>query len=201
MARTGRKNKTKFVITKELVILVVVLVGMIVATICLSIPSKAEKQLDTFNNAITEYNTANSTSYTLLGEDHVYVQADLEKVSEAIENSSSDAVYIFYGGLANATVLEFLSKIDAEAKNREVEQVYFYNSEKVDNQSDKEDEEFLASIENDEKHFKANDQYKVDLLVTPALYVYKNKELVFSSIESVEEGYNWNIIINQAFSK
>ncbi len=79
MARTGRRTKTKFVIRKELIILILVIVAMIVTTICLSIPSAAEKRLEEFNTAITEYNTANSTSYSTLGEDSVIRKASLKK--------------------------------------------------------------------------------------------------------------------------
>ena len=89
MARTGRRTKTKFVIRKELIILVLVIVAMIVTTICLSIPSAAEKRLEEFNTAITEYNTANSTSYSTLGEDSVIRKASLKKVEQVIEDSKA----------------------------------------------------------------------------------------------------------------
>ncbi len=206
MARVGRKNKTKFVLCKELVILIVVLVAMIVTTICLSIPSKAEKELEEFNTAINTYNSANSTSYGLLGDDHVFKKADLSDVEKAIADSNGTEeapkyVYVLYGSLENSTVLEFLSLIDTEAKNRERDRVYFYSSSKVDNQEDKEDESFLAELENDEKVFKENENNEVDLLKTPAFYVYKNGELVLSSISYDENAlYNWHLMINHAFA-
>lgn len=207
MARVGRKNKTKFVLCKELVILVVVLVAMLVATICLSIPSKAEKQLEEFNVAINTYNSTNSTSYGLLGDDHVFKKAELKDVEKAINDSSKGSAeepayaYVLYGSLENSKVLEFLSIINTEAKNREKDCVYFYNSSKVDNQEDKEDESFLAEIANDEKVFKESETCEVDLLKTPAFYVYKNGEIVLSSLTYDDNTlYNWHQMIRIAFS-
>lgn len=65
------KNKTKFVLHKEL-IFGLGLIAILVVTIVLSIPSEAKKTYEELNNAINSYNTANSTSYNLLAEDNVY---------------------------------------------------------------------------------------------------------------------------------
>ena len=198
MARTGRRTKTKFVIRKELIILVLVIVAMIVTTICLSIPSAAEKRLEEFNTAITEYNTANSTSYSTLGEDSVIRKASLKK-------GEPKYAYIIYGSLTDAKICQYLSAIDTEAKNRDVKTVYIYFSDKVDRQEDKEDTDFLNDLEQDEKIFNSDileGIEEVDLLKTPALYVYKNGELVFNSVTIEEDGsYSWDLIINKAFSK
>ncbi len=210
MARSIRKNKTKFVLRKELIILVAVLVAMIVTTICLSIPSQQEKRLEEFNNAITAYNNANSTSYTTLDDDSVIYKTSLKKLDTAIKNTSDgtaenpEFVYVIYGSLTNSTICQYLSSIDIEAQQREVEKVYLYTSEKVDNQEDKDDAEFIAELENDEKVFNSkvlDGIEKVDLLNTPALYVFKNGELVFNSFTLEDDGsYNWELIINKAFS-
>ncbi|MDE7162241.1 MAG: hypothetical protein K2N65_05745, partial [Anaeroplasmataceae bacterium] len=83
--------------------------------------------------------------------------------------------------------------------------VYIYSSEKVDKQEDKDDSNFLVSLEKDEAVFNSNvleGVDEVDLLKTPALYTYKNGELVFNSVTVEEDGsYNWELIINKAFSK
>lgn len=207
MARVGKKSKTKFKICKELVILVVVLIAMIVTTICLSIPSSSSKLLEEYNNAITAYNSANSTSYATLEEDNVFKKASLNQVADAINDSKGTEeepkyAYVLYGTLEKAKILEFLSVMNTEAKNREVDTVLFYSSEKVDNQEDKDDESFLAEIQNDEEVFNSSvlaEIDEVDLLVSPAFFVYKNGELVFNST-SGEDTYNWYIMINKAFS-
>ncbi len=210
MAKAGRRNKTKFILRKELIILVLVLIAMIVTTVCLSIPSATEKRLEEFNTAITEYNTANSTSYSTLGEDSVIRKASLKQVTKAIEDSKGTEeepkyTYILYGSLTNATICQYLSAIDTEAQNREVKVVYLYSSEKVDKQEDKDDADFLNEIDQDEKVFNSDVLEgidAVDLLKTPALYVYKNGELIFNSVTVEEDGsYNWELIINKAFSK
>lgn len=210
MAKTGRRNKTKFIIRKELIILIIVLIAMIVTTVCLSIPSAAEKRLDELNSAITEYNSANSTSYATLGEDTVIRKVSLKRVERAIEESKgteSDPkyAYVLYGSLTNGTICQYLSQIDTEAQNHEVKTVFLYTSEKVDLQEDKDDTEFLADLEKDEAIFNADVLEgidEVDLLKVPALYVYKNGELVFNSVTIEEDGsYTWELIINKAFSK
>ncbi len=210
MARVGKKNKTKFVLRKELIILVFILLAMIVTTICLSIPSKDEKRLEEFNQAISSYNTANSTQYNLLDDQMVFQKANLKGIEKAIDNSKGTEsepkyTYVLYGSLSNATILENLSAINTEAKNREVKKVYFYASDKVDGQEDLNDADFLAEIEQDETVFNKdvlNGVDKVDLLKPTALYVYKNGELVFNSMKAAEdETYSWSLIINQAFSK
>lgn len=209
MARVGRRNKSKFVLCKELIILVVVLVAMIITTVCLSLPSSSEKELAKFNDLITEYNTANGTSYATLEEGHVFRMANLDDVANAINDSKGTEedpkyTYILYGSLSNGTVIQYLSKINDEAKNREVSTVLLYSSSKVDDQEDKDDEEFLSSLHKDEEVFNKDvldGIDEVDLLNVPALLVYKNGELIFNSETIITDGsYNWYIVISKAFA-
>ncbi|MDE5547043.1 MAG: hypothetical protein K2I88_06220 [Anaeroplasmataceae bacterium] len=214
MARSVRRNKTQFVLRKELIILVLILVAMVITTVCLSIPSASEKRLEEFNSAITEYNTANSTSFNTLDEDSVIRKASLKKLSSEIKSDAKGTeenpryTYVLYGSLSDSTILQYLSVIDTEAQHREVKVVYLYLSEKVDKQEDKEDVEFLADLEKDEDVFNADVLEgidEVDLLKTPALYVYRNGELVFNSTTIEDDGSyssnGWELIINIAFSK
>ena len=63
MASKSRRNRVKFKWTKELFFLIGALLVMIVVTIVLAIPSRAERQLSEVNEAITSYNTDNSTRW------------------------------------------------------------------------------------------------------------------------------------------
>lgn len=208
MARVGKRNKTKFVLCKELIILFAILVVMIVTTICLSIPSAESKRLAEFNDAITEYNTANSTSYSILSDDHVFRMVGLGDIEGRLADKGSEEepkyTYVLYGTLSNSTVLQYLTTINETAKNREVEEVYLYSSSKVDNQEDLDDEDFLTGLHRDEDIFNKDvleGIEEVDLLKVPALYVYKNGELIFNSTTLEEDGsYNWYQIINFAFA-
>ncbi|MDE6241628.1 MAG: hypothetical protein K2M08_04295 [Anaeroplasmataceae bacterium] len=214
MARSVRRNKTQFVLRKELIILILVLVAMIVTTVCLSIPSASEKRLEEFNSAITEYNSANGTSWGTLDEDSVIRKASLKKLSSEITADAKGTeeepkyTYVLYGSLSDSVIIQYLSTIDKEAQQREVKVVYLYSSEKVDKQEDKEDVEFLADLEKDEAVFNADvleGVDEVDLLKTPALYVYRNGELVFNSTTIEDDASyssnGWELIINVAFSK
>ena len=133
----------------------------------------------------------------------------IKNIEKAIEKcGQGEYVYVLYGSLNSATILQYLSTIDNEAKQREVSKVYWYNSSKVEEQEDLSDSEFLAGLENDQKVFNgSNDSLvaagveAVDLLDCPALFVYKDGQLVFNSVTVVEDGsYNWEIIISRAFS-
>ena len=210
MARYGKKNSTKFKLTKELVILVVALVAIIAVTVILSIPSKEEKIIAEYNTAIEEFNTQNSTSHsTLTSDEIVYVKADLADIEKALNSKGTDEepeyTYVLYGTLKAATVVQYFNYINEEAKQHEIETIYFYSSSFVDGQEDKDDEEFLAKVDSYENVLNANvleGVDEVDLLKTASFYVYKNGELVFNSNTYVEEGiYNWVQILSEAFSK
>ena len=62
MASKNRRNKVKFKLQPELIIIVACLVAMLVATIWMAVPTKAEKTTTALNNAIYSYNQANSSS-------------------------------------------------------------------------------------------------------------------------------------------
>lgn len=207
MARYGKKNSTKFVFTKELGILLGLIVVLIVATVLLSIPNKTDRQIDKYNEAITEFNTLNQTQYaTITTEDIVYVDAEYEDFKEIL--SGEGTVYILYGTLSIDTIVSNFVTINAEAENREIDKIYFLSSEYVDTfEDDLEDDDdediFEATVEGYEKDiFNKNvleGVDEVDLNTSAAFFVYKDGQLVFNSTSYTE--YNWTQIINQAFQK
>lgn len=207
MARYGKKNSTKFVFTKELGILLGLIVALIVATVLLSIPNRTDRQIEKYNEAITEYNTVNSTSYaTITTEDIVYVDAEYEDFEGIL--SGEGTVYILYGTLSLDSIVSNFVTINTEAENREIETIYFLSSEYVDtfedDQEDDDDEDiFKATVEGYEKDiFNVNvleGVEEVDLMASGALLVYKDGQLVFNSASYSD--YNWTQIINQAFQK
>ena len=207
MARYGKKNSAKFVFTKELGILLGLIVALIVATVLLSIPNRTDRQIEKYNEAITEFNTLNQTSHaTITTEDVVYVDAEYEDFEEILNGEGT--VYILYGTLSLETIVSNFVTINNEAENREIETIYFLSSEYVDTFEDDEDDEddediFEATVEGYEKDiFNKNvleGVDEVDLMESGALLVYKNGQLVFNS--NSYSDYNWTQIINQAFQK
>ena len=206
MARYGKKNSTKFVFTKELGILLGLIVALIVATILLSIPNRTDRAIEKYNEAITEFNTLNSTSYaTITTEDVVYKDADYEDLKEVLEGEG--VVYVLYGTLSLDSIVSNFVTINSEAENREIETIYFVSSEYVDTfEDDVEDDDdediFEATVEGYEKDiFNKNvleGVEEVDLLTASgSLLVYKDGQLVFNSASYSD--YNWTQIINQAF--
>ena len=207
MARYGKRNVTKFVFTKELGFLIGAIVAIIVATILLSIPNKTDRQIEKYNEAITAFNTANSTQYsTITTEDVVYKDVEYEDMADILKGEGT--VYVLYGTLNLDTICSNFVTINAEAERREIETVYFLSSEYVDTFVDDEEDEtdeddFEATVEGYEKDiFNANvleGVDEVDLMASGALFVYKNGQLVFNSTSYTD--YNWTQIINQAFQK
>ena len=205
MARYGKRNSTKFVFTKELGILLGLIVAIIIATILLSIPNRTDRQIEKYNEAITEFNTLNSTSYsTITADEIVYVDAEYEDFEEIL--SAEGTVYVLYGTLSLETIVSNFVTINAEAENREIETIYFLSSEYVDTfEDDLEDDDdediFEATVEGYEKDiFNKNvleGVEEVDLMQSGALLVYKDGQLVFNS--NSYSDYNWTQIINQAF--
>lgn len=207
MARYGKRNETKFKFTKELGFLIGGIVAIIVATILLSIPNKTDRQIEKYNEAITAFNTANSTQYaTITTEDVVYVDAEYKEMAEILKGEGT--VYVLYGTLNLDTICSNFVTINDEAERREIEKVYFLSSEYVDTFVDDEEDDtdediFEATVEGYEKDiFNANvleGVDEVDLMASGALLVYKDGQLVFNSTSYTD--YNWTQIINQAFQK
>ena len=207
MARYGKRNETKFKFTKELGFLIGGIVAIIVATILLSIPNKTDRQIEKYNEAITAFNTANSTQYaTITTEDVVYVDAEYEEMAEILKGEGT--VYVLYGTLNLDTICSNFVSINDEAERREIETIYFLSSEYVDTFVDDEEDDtdediFEATVEGYEKDiFNANvleGVDEVDLMASGALLVYKDGQLVFNSNSYTD--YNWTQIINQAFQK
>ena len=202
MASKSRRNKVKFKLTKELVLLVTVLLAMIVATIVMSIPSHAERALERYNTAITEYNAANETQYAILGEDNVYDEISFEKLKSVKNNEGY--VYVFYGSLTNAKYLENLSAVNAAALANDVDKVYLNFNDWMDDYEDKNSYVFKQEVDKRQDALNNNvdeDQKSIDLLKAPALLVFNDGKLVFNT-QSYEENseYSWNMFINQAFT-
>lgn len=207
MARYGKRNSTKFVFTKELGILLGLIVALIVATVLLSIPNRTDRQIEKYNEAITEFNTVNQTQHaTITTEDVVYEDAVYEDFEEIL--SGEGTVYVLYGTLSLESIVSNFVTINTEAENREIEKIYFLSSEYVDTfeddlENDDDEDIFEATVEGYEKDiFNKNvleGVEEVDLMKSGALLVYKNGQLVFNSTSYTD--YNWTQIINQAFQK
>ncbi len=211
MASKSKRKKVKFKWTKELIILIAALVVLLTVTIILAIPSQDKKNLTKWNDAITAYNTENSTSYSTLG-----TEVHLKEVGGSDESHFKKAraladtdgyTYFFYGSLANATFLEQLSNINKIAIDYEIENVYllyatFYEEAQADEETDtvsfKQKCDSYEEILNSGKDGDATD---IDLTIYPSLFVYKNNSLIFNTqVGNDSDEYSWNIYIRKAFS-
>ena len=212
MASKRNRKKVKFKWTKELIILLVALATLLTVTIILAIPSQDKKNLSKWNDAITAYNTENSTSYSTLASTDNHLKevggSDESHFKKARDLADTEGyTYFFYGSLTNATFLEQLSKINTVADNYEIENVYvlyatFYEEAQADNETDtvsfKQKCDAYEDILNSGKN---GDATEIDLTVYPALFVYKNNSLIFNTqVGKDSEEYSWSIYIRKAFS-
>ena len=208
MASKNRKNKVKFKLTPELIVLVAVLVVMLVVTIVLAIPSAKQNTTTKFNNSIAAYNSSQSSSGTTssasanyLPNDHVFVEVEHSELFKKVK--SNDYVYVLYGNPTNSTIAANLASINSICSDLEIKEVCFYSSLWVEEFENKDTEAFnlvAKTLENDFNNKKAADVEDFDLLSYPALIVFHKEEMVFNSQTYKDEtGYNWSMYIQKAF--
>jgi len=210
MASKRRRNKVKFKWNRYLIILIVALVALITATIILSIPSEAKRNLNKWNEAITAYNTENSTSYSTITSENVFTEIDESSYKKEIKKvkslaKSSGYTYFWYGSLTNGDYLEQLSAINTLAKDYEIDNVYLlYATYVTEAEADEETDtaDYKKTVDSYEDILNADkdaDVEDVDLTSYPALLVYKDSKLIFNSQGGSDE-YSWSIYIQKAFS-
>jgi len=209
MASKSKRNQAKFKWTKELIFLIVFVVGLIIITVVLAIPSKSSKNLNKYNEAITAYNTANSTSYTTLTKDNVYEEIDGNydnQVESLVKLAKSDKyTYVFYGALDNPTFLEQLSNVNTYAKNYEIEKVYIFLANYVkDAEANSETSTSTYNTKLKEYNKQINegidkDCKEFDMATYPALLAFKDGKLVYNTQIDTKAEYTWNQYINKVF--
>lgn len=214
MASKSRRNRVKFKFTKELLFLILFLVVIIVAAVGLSVPSKSSRQLESLNDAITEYNSDNSTSYYTLDKDHHFsvigggISKKVNKVKKLAAREKY--TYVFYGSLNNSTFLEQLYYINqaCDDEKYDISKVYlFYDDfiEEAKKNGDDDTKVFKDKINGYEEKInaKVNDDSKdFDMTVTdtPTLLVFYKGELLFNTQQDESSKYNWTAYITKAFS-
>ncbi len=209
MASKSRRNKVTFKWTKELIFLIVFLVGMITLTVVLAIPSNAKRNLTKYNEAITQYNTDNSTSYSTIAADNVFeeISGGYDKqVSNTMKYAKEEEyTYVFYGALKDGVFLEQLSQVNTYAKNYEVKKVYVFLANYVTD-SETEGTTTTSTYDNQIKEYnkilnegRAADCKEFDMSSYPAFLVYKNGGLIFNTQVDEKSEYTWSQYLNKAF--
>ena len=209
MASKSRRNKATFKWTKELIFLISFLAVLIIVTIVLAIPSSAKRKLNKYNEAITTYNSENSTSYSTLATDNVFeeIGGGYDQQVNNVMNlaKSNEYVYVFYGALTDQIFLEQLSNINTLAKEYEVKKVYVFLANYV---TDAEKNEETSTISFKQKvdeynkilnNGKNEDCEEFDMVLHPALLVYQNGSLLFNTQIDTDSKYTWSQYINKAF--
>ena len=209
MASKSKRNKAQFKWTKELIFLIVFIVAIIAITVVLAIPSGAKRNLNKYNEAITAYNTENSTSYTALTADNVFEEIGGgydKQVSNVMDLAKeNEYTYVFYGKLTDGVFLEQLSNINTVAKDYEVKKVYLFianyvadaeaNSETATSTYNNQIKEYNKIINAD----KNADCKEFDMASTPALLVFKDGKLFFNTQSDTDSSFTWSQYINKAF--
>lgn len=204
MASKSKRNKVKFKWTKELGFLLGSLLIIGIISIILAIPTKAERKLEKINDAITAYNTENSTSYYTLPKDHVF--KELSHSQLVSKKKSSNYTIVWYGSLTNGTYLENLYKLNSLADTYDVKTVYLYYASFVEDakaDEETETEAYTTQLKKREdalNNNKAADATDIDLENYPAIFVFKDGQLLFNSqVGSESSEYNYNLYFTTAF--
>ena len=212
MASKSRRNRVKFKFTKELFFLIAFLVIILVTTIGLSIPSSSSRQLDSLNDAITDYNVNNSTSYGTLDKDNPFsiIKGGMKKkVNKTKKLANRDKyTYVFYGTLNNATYLEQLSKISnyCDEEQYDINTVYLFYADYIEEakkNGDDDTKSFKDTISAYEDKLNSNVSSKskeFDMTIYPTLLVYKSGELLYNSQQDEDNELDWNAHLVKAFS-
>lgn len=181
--RKGKKNKFKFVWTKELIFLIVGILAMLAAVIVLDQPSASSKIYDEWQAYATTDDSGNVTS--VISTEHNLSKISLNSLAKKVKNSS-DYIYVFYGTPQDSTCVSYISIFDALADDYGIDKIYYLNADFVYDEEDKTDREFENSI--DEKEAKLNSN--IDFFHYPSLWVFKDGELVFNSETYFDEDTN-----------
>ena len=204
MASKSKRNKVKFKWTKELGFLLGSLLIIGIVAIILAIPTRSERKLEKINDSITEYNTANSTSYTTLPKNHVFKEISHSQLVN--KKKSSNYTIVWYGSLSNGTYLEYLYTLNQLADTYDVKTIYLYYATFVEDATKDEETDTeayktqLKAKEDALNNNKAADAEEIDLENYPAIFVFKDGQLLFNSqVGNNSEEYNWDIYFNNAF--
>ena len=210
MASKNRRNKVKFKLQPELIVIVACLVIMLVATIIMAVPTKAEKTTTSLNNAIYTYNQNNSSSSTSGSSSSSSSYLPNKNVFEEVSHSAlvkkirtEEYVYVIYGQYtSNQTIVGNLYNIQTICEDEKINKVYLYDSTWVDTYDDVASESFnnLAKTLQDQiDNNKSADVEGFDLLESPALLVFHNGSMVFNSQSYDNDSYTWSMYIQKAF--
>lgn len=211
MASKSKRNKVKFKWTKELIFLIAGIVVLIVAAILINIPTKASIQLDKYNNAITAYNTQQSTQYNQLPSNHVFKELSVNSLKK--KKKSDDYTFVFYCSLKDGVSLEYLSKINTQAQDLKIKTVYLWFADYVENA----DEDLKKTVKYHDKVNEYNQivndninslvtdggiyekQDNFDIEKYPAFLVFKSDSLIYNSQTYSESDnsseWNWDVYI------
>lgn len=201
MASKGKRQKVNFQWTKELGFLIGALVAIIVVTIILAIPTKAEKLATKYNDAIIAASSGENgiQASTIALNEHVFKEFDFEDVEDLKEkiNESESYVFVLVGSEKDTVILQNLAVINNKAETCEVETVYICSNAWVKEQTD------LLAVEeellNSEKVLVGADNTEEFTFEEAALLVFDAEgKLVFNS-QSIEHITTWDGYITFAF--
>ena len=204
MASKRKKNRVKFKWTKELIILLVLIVAMIGATIALSFPTAERKRIDKYNNAITTYNTENNTSYSTLSDKERFRDISFSDLYK--KKKSSSYTMVFYTTLKTGDFIAQMAKIDSLAEKFELKYIYilyasYVSDASTDKKETKDYRDHLDDLEEEINSDVDKDQDPFDMETYPVVLLFKDNTLIFNS-ETYKDDTNssFALCITKAFS-
>ena len=204
MASKRKKNRVKFKWTKELIILIVLIVAMIGAAIALSFPTAERKRIEKYNNAITTYNAENNTSYATLSDKERFRDISFDDLYS--KKKSSGYTMVFYATLKTGDFIAQMAKIDDLAEKFKLKYVYILYASYVSDASTekKETKDYRDHLDDLEEEINSDvdkDQDPFDMETYPVVLLFKDNTLIFNS-ETYKNDTNssFALCITKAFS-
>ena len=182
-------SKVKFTLRKELIIMAAVIVIMLVASILLGLPTKAEKFQSEWTTAGASY--ANG---------ELYSSTTFEGLEKKLAKDSG-YIYVYFATSSDTDSVKYFDEVYKLASGLEVEKVYIIDAKFALEHNREENEDFDKKLTKIEEKFKNASGDTIDLSHTPNLWVFKDgaflEEIDHDLIET--EG-DWNAAALKIFS-
>ncbi len=193
-----KKQKAKFKFRVELLVILASIAIMITLSIVLRLPDAKTKIADSY--------TAYGSSLT---SDHVYEEISFSELYKLKDDENY--TFVYFGSPECGSCVSEITNINTAALKWDIELVYYVDATDylIDEDADDyvEDTKLTAKMNTIEENLNKNvstDVSSISLEFTPAIWVFKNGELVFNSgdyLNDDEDGMTltWSLIADKAF--
>lgn len=187
-----KKQKVKFKLRIELLVVFIVILGMIATSVVLRLPDSKTKLANTYGGAL------DST--------HIFEELTFDELYTEIKNEGF--TFVYFGSPECTDSVSTISTINTRGIYWDVETIYYVDATNylIDEDADdyEEDKDLTSEIASIEAKLNTNvavDIVEISLEFTPSIWVFENDTLVFNSSNYLneDEDLSWSNISDRAF--